>query len=877
MRFRRRADSDFQAEIESHIAIETDRLVAQGMPRDEAYASARRTFGNVTGARERYFETSRLVLWEQLRQDLRYAFRAMRNAPGFTFAAVLTIALGIGANTAIFSLVDAVLLRMLPVDRPEQLVFLANAGTEGPSGSPPYPCFERFQKEASSFSGIAAFAGDQLKVQVDGATEQVMGQVASGSYFEVLGVRPALGRLMIQADERLDPPVAVIGYAFWQRRFGGDERAIGRTVGFRDKVFTIIGVTPEEFKGLQPGGRIDVTFPITIEREMLGNSGSWWFDTVARLKPGVPAAQARAETNAIFQSFMADRTSVSAEIRKKHFDHMELPAASRGTNSLRRRFSKPLVVLTGVAGFVLLIACANIGTLLLARGASRDREFAIRLATGAASGRLLRQLLAETLLLFTAGAAAGMAAGWVAVQGLTSLFAIGRNPIMLDVQYDWRLIAFTAGLTLATAVSSGLLPALRAIRSDPQAAMKEGEARATMSRRSKAAGRVFIVSQVALSLVLLAGAVAFLRSLVNLRHVDLGFTQSRVLTMSIQPDETLVPSTARTQFWMRVLDRVRSLPGVHSASLAVLTPLSGRDRGARVQVPGFQPRSDMDSLIRLNHVSEDYFETFGIGVVRGRTFTSKDSAGAPNGVILNEAAVRFYFRDRDPLGQTMQFSATPLSKGLYQVIGIVRDTKHMNLREAAPRFAFISMRQPRDGFGRVTVAAVSSLPEAQLAATIAREMTSISQGVLVSDVVTVQEQIDSTLLSERLVSILCGAFAALGLILSAVGMYGVISYGVARRTAEIGVRIALGAQPVNVAWDVVRQTAALLAIGLAIGVAGAVLATRAAESLLFGIKSADPIIYLTGALILAVVACAASYFPARRAAAVDPIQALRHG
>jgi hypothetical protein len=529
--FRHQAVED---ELERELSLHLEQLVREqresGLGEAEARHAARRAFGSPDLAKEQCRDARRVGLLEDLVKDVGYAFRLLGRSPGFALTAVLSLALGIGAITAIFSLVDTVLLRLLPVERPHELVFLHTAGTEGRGGAPPYPYFERFRSETSSFAGMAAFAADELRVEVDGMVEQVSGQVASGDYFDVLGLKPAAGRLMTLDDEKLDPPVAVIGYGYWQRRFGGATGAIGRTLSFRDRIFTIVGVTPAEFWGLQPGRQVDVTLPITQERGLLANAGAWWFDAVARLRPEATIQQATVQADTIFQSFMKDRDR-SGELRRKHFDHVELAPASRGLESLRSRFSRPLHALTLVAGIVLLVACANLGNLLLARGAARAREFAIRLATGAASGRLLRQLLTETLLLFLLGAAAGLSMAYVAIQGLTGFFAIGRNPVLLDVQFNWRLAAFAAGVALAAGLVTGLWPAVRALRTDPQAATKDGESRLAGSRRWGAAGRLLVAGQVALSLVLLVAAVMFVKTMGNLRAVELGFAGERAAAL----------------------------------------------------------------------------------------------------------------------------------------------------------------------------------------------------------------------------------------------------------------------------------------------------------------------------------------------------------
>ena len=869
---RRQAVED---ELERELSLHLEQLAREqresGLSEAEARRAARRIFGSPDLAKEQCRDARRVGLWEDLVKDVGYALRLLGRSPGFALTAVLSLALGIGANTAVFSLVDTVLLRLVPVERPQELVFLRSAGTEGASGAPPYPCFERFRNETSSFAGMAAFAADELRLEVDGSPEQVFGQVASGSYFDVLGLKPAAGRLMTIDDEKLDPPVAVIGYGYWQRRFGGDPSAIGRTLSYRNRIHTIVGVTPARFWGLQPGRQVDVTLPITLDRALLANAGAWWFDAVARLRPEATVEQATVQADTVFQSFMKHRDR-SGELRRKHFDHVELAPASRGLERLRSRFSRPLFALTLVAGIVLLVACANLGNLLLARGAARAREFAIRLATGAGSGRLLRQLLTETLVLFVLGAAAGLLIAYVAIQGLRGFFVMGRNPILLDVRYDWKLAAFAAGVALGAGLVTGLWPAMRALRTDPQAALKDGESRLVGSRRWGTASRVLVAGQVALSLVLLVAAVMFVKTMGNLRAVELGFSGGRVLTLSLDPalpGETA--AEAREQFWRRVLERVRGLPGVRAASLSVLTPLSGRDTGKLVTVPGFRPGDEMDRIIHLNHVSEDYFRAFGIQLRAGRVFTPRDAKRAPRVAVVNEAAAKAYFPGRSPIGEALDFGES----GVYQVVGVVRDHKHMSVRDPAPRFAFIPLWQPLDGISRITLAVSSDQPPPAVARAVADEVRAVHPNTLVSDVIGVEEQIDATLMSERLLSRLVTAFAALALGLAAIGLYGILSYSVARRRAEFGLRMALGAPPSRVASGVFREVLLQVAAGIGIGMPVALATARAAEGLLFGVTPADPGNYLLSAAVLALVACLAAWPPARRASAIDPVEALR--
>ena len=877
MRFGRRADSDFHDEIESHVAFEADRLINEGMSPEEAKLAARRAFGNVALAQERFYESRRWLWFQQSIQDLRYGLRSLHKAPAFTAVVALTIALGVGANTAVFSLIEAVLLRSLPVENPKELVFLETAGIEGASGPPPYPCFSRLRAETNSFAGMAAFSSDELLIEIDGKPEQVMGQVASGNYFKVLGVKPLRGRLLQIEDEKLNAPIVVISERYWHRRFGGNPAAIGKSITFRKRTFTIAGVTPAKFSGLAPGLQVDITFPISIERELMADSGAFWLQgIVARLKPGVASVKAEAESDVVFRSFMSG-SRLPADFVTGHFGHLEIRPAAHGTDVLRLRFSKPLYALMGIVVLVLLLAVANIANLLLARGIGRASEFAIRLATGAGQARIARQLLTETLLLFSLGAVPGVVfAGWT-VRLVETLLREGRRTITLEAGLNWQVLTFSLMVTLLAALLSGLFPAWRAIRTDPEQAIKDGQSRTTESRSAATWTQALIAFQVSLSLVLLVGAATFVRTLANLRGIDPGFRNDAALTMSLQLQEGFTDPSKYAAFWDRALGAVRRVPAVRAAGISTFTPLSGRDRGGLVRVRGYEPPTSEDATIHINQVSEGYFESLGIPLLRGRLFTSRDADGAAKVAVINESATRKYFGDRDPIGETLTF----LRKGgdsSYRIVGVVCDTKHMNLREAAARFAFISIRQPRDAEQRVTFVIASSLPNRQLAllTTIRTALATIRPGFLISEVITIRRQLDNTLLTERLLSGLSSAFGVLAMILASIGLYGVLSYRIGRQRQSIGIRMALGASPSSVALSVLRHSGLVIAIGLLGGLPFACLETRMTNTLLWGVKAGDPRIYIGCAGLLCVIGIAAAYLPARRAAAIEPVIALRH-
>jgi predicted permease len=615
---------------------------------------------------------------------------------------------------------------------------------------------------------------------------------------------------------------------------------------------------------------VDLTLPITLENRLVTDVGTWgWFEIVGRLRSEVTVERATAETDAILQSFLADHPG-SSNLRRS--DRMTLPTAAKGMDVLRSRFSTPLYSLMAAALLVLLIACVNLAGLMLVRAAARRREFAIRLATGAQPGRLYRQVLTETVVLFLVGAGAGLLVADVMIEGLSGFFAIGRNPIVLDIPFDWRRAVFTAGVTLVAAVATSAWPAMRAVRSDPHTAIKAGDGRLVGSRPFSMASRAMVVSQVALALVLSVSALVFVKTILNLRRVDLGFRADRVLTVSLTPEfSSEAAPEARRQLWARVLERVRGLPGIRSASLSVLTPLSGRDTGRAVTVRGFEPANERDQIVRVNHVSEDYFSTFGIDVLAGRGFDSRDVTGAQNVAVVNEAAIRFYFGGRMPIGESLRFG----DSGVYEVVGVVRDHRHRSVRDEAPPFAFVPLWQPLDPLSRLTLAVSSDVPFLETARAITQETWAVHAKTLVSDVVDVDEQIDATLISERLLSTLATSFAVLAIGLAGIGLYGVLSYSVARRRSEIGIRMALGASGPSIARRIAAEVLLQGSLGIAIGIPAAWATAQATRRLLFDVTPTDPSNYLLGVLVLAVAACLAAYVPARRAACVDPMVALR--
>src|SRR5579872_2596235 len=877
---RKRFESDMDTELRFHIEAYVEDLVHSGISRAEAERRARIEFGAVESTKDECRQARGLQLIDELRGDLRYTFRTLRQNPGFTAVAVLSLALGIGANTAVFGLVDAVLLRTLPVRDPGRLVYVENVGTAGENGGPPYPCFELLRDKTKSFEGMAAFSPSNMEAVIDEGREQLRGVWVSGNFYDVLGVKPVLGRALSAADDQIvgqggpDGPVVVISRAFWQQRFGGNPAVIGRAFRFFDTRVTIAGVMPTETMSLEPGRPIDIAAPLMLsDPVMLRERTSWWLDIVARLKPGVRPEQARAEADAVFQGYMAG-LSTSPEIRKLSFDHIELPPAGGGENQLRRKFSKPLTALLILSGLVLLAACVTVANLMLARATSRQKEFAVRLAIGAGRGRLIRQTLTESAVLAGVGAALGAVLAVWGEASLASFFAEGNSQVVLNLALDSRLLLFTVAISMLTGLAFGILPALRAMRADPAAGMQSGSRSVAGNRRSLRLGRVLVVLQVALSMVLMAGAGLYIRSLRQLASVGLGFTREGILTMEVAPERTLSGNPVWMGLQSEIADRVGRMPGVRSVAWSTMTPLSGRDRGVGIDIPGFAPHAETDKHIHLVSVSPEYFATLGTPMVLGRAFTARDSGTAPSVAIINEAAARFYFGGANPIGRKMKFMKRPVDL-VYEIVGVVKDVKHVNLRAQPWRFVYIPILQSIDRINRLALSVRCSRDAMDFAAPVARQVQATRATLLITNISNMDKQVQHSLMNERLVSALSAAFGALALALACIGLYGILAYTVARRTSEIGIRMALGATRNGTIWLILREALVLAASGIVIGLPAVVMLGRASKAMLYGVHSVD-VPSLAGALtVLLVFAVLAGVVPSMRAGRLDPMAALR--
>src|SRR5262245_1583859 len=795
-----------------------------------------------------------------LRQDLRYGARMMLKKPGFTLIAALTLALGIGANTAVFSLVDAFLLRLLPVKDPQQLVFVQVALPKGGSGCCfTYGAFEQFRDRSRSFAGLFAVRGTgntktlPVSVTVIGEPEIVAGDFVSGSYFDVLGVSASLGRTFTPDDDQPGKePVAVLSHAYWERRFARDPAVVGRTINAGKIPFTVIGVAPPGFFGRSVAGRsADLILPLfTHARLRLRGEGHGAYEMWGRLKPGVSSEQARAELDVIYQQILmqeeGSQTSSQAERGR-----IELISAVRGQQNWINDFETQLPILLAVVGMVLLIACANVANLLLVRAATRQREIAVRLSLGASRWRLVRQLLTESALLAAIGGGLGLVfARWGADFLLTAISS-GQTSIPADLGLNVKMLAFTGSITLLTGLLFGLAPALAATRINLTRMLKEGETGA--GTRPRRLAKLLVIAQVAISLVLLAGAGLLIGSLRRLYAVDTGFERDRLLTMRALPALIGYDQEKELKLYQALLERMNALPGVRSASLARFVAGRGGPIGPR------------------------FFETMGIGLAQGREFSSSDTADSPRVAVISESVARRHFPSQNPLGQFLPNEvAAGFGGGSIQIVGVARDIKERLRSQRWAENVYVPYTQaPPQRMGQANFFVRAAGNPHNLIPALRREAQAVEQDFTFEAIKTQAEETNQWVVEERSLATLLSFFGALALGLALLGLYGVMSYNVAQGEREIGLRMALGARPRDIMKLVIGHGMTLTGVGLALGLAGAIAVTRVLKSLLFGLSATDPLTFAFAASLLAFVALAACYLPARRATKVEPMAALR--
>lgn len=816
-------------------------------------------------------------------QDLRYGARMLVKNKGFTLVAALSLAIGIGANTAIFSLLNALLLKPLPVQHPDQLVVVntESLATPGRPFAPfSYPVFREMREKDTAFSGMFARSGFQASLSGAGQTERVSAEEVSGNFFAVLGVNAQLGRLLTEADDQTPGahPVAVISFDFWQRRFGGDPRIVGQTIRLNDYPFTIIGVTPDGFHGVEVGSSPDVRIPILMDGNVrpkpgtpiFENRGNMWLGIMARLKPDVSREQAQAATDSVFQiAREPDRRRVTRDTldtRNGRSIRIKLDSARTGASNLRG-FAQPLIVLMCLVAIVLLIACLNVANLLLARATARQKEISVRLALGAGRFRLVRQLLTEGFLLSALGSLLGLLFARWGTGVLLGFLPPGRT---LEINPDLRILGFTLAVTLVTGLLFGLAPALQATRPNLIPALKNETIAMLGGGKRWELSRLLVVLQVALSLVLLVGAGLFGRSLRNLKMVDMGYHTDQIVTMALDPAQNGYKLEKLRSFYDQLSERVVALPGVKTTTLARNVPMSGSYSRFGIEVPGYDSRPGEEMAVLLNQVGPQFFATFGTSLLRGREFSKEDTPESPKAVIVNDSLARRFFGNESPLGKRISLEDY---KDL-EIVGVVANAKYRNLREAPPQTAYIPYSQYPQLVQRILCVRTSS-EATSLVAAIRQEVRNLDPNLPVYNVKSFADHIDESVSRERLVALLSSFFGLFALLLASLGLYGVMAYGVGRRTNEIGIRIALGAQRSDVIWQVMRESLLLVAFGVCIGLAAALATSRFVMTLLFDLSPSDPLTLTVATLVMIGVAMLAGYLPARRAARVDPLTALR--
>jgi predicted permease len=838
--------------------------------------------------------------------DFRYALRTMRRSPGYVAIAVMTLALGIGANTAIFSLLDQILLRLLPVKDPQQLVLLTmrghHYGSNWGGNAISHPMFRDFQAHNEVFSGMFCRFPDPASLTFGGQSERVNAELVSGTYFSVLGVNTILGRAFTPEDDRvpLGHPFVMLTYAYWKQRFGGDPGIVGKDLIVNGHNMTVVGVTQPGFDGVELGYSTKIFIPIMMQDwivvgnpKMLTDRRTRWVNAFGRLKPGVSITRAKASLQPYMHSMLEMEVKESAFAHASAYDReqfrkcwMDVLPGSQGRSYTRRELSTPLWVLMATTGVVLLIACANLANLLLARATGRQKEIAVRLAIGASRVRIISQLLTETLSLAALGGIVGLAIAFWADRALLRIYLpADSTDLNISTLPDFRILVFTLGVTVLTGVVFGLVPALQTTRPDVGRVLKD-EAGAVVGGGHAGLRKTLVVAQVALSLLLLIGAGLFLRSLKNLSNLGPGFPAERLVGFNIDPSLAgYTPERAKI-YYQQLTNALGAVPGVQSVGLASVRILEDNEWDSSMTVEGYTPAKPEDRAEPyMNQISPGYFATLGVPIVAGRDFRMTDDHEVkkgpdpddwtPTAVMINEKFAKKFFPGRNPLGLHLGFGSDPGTRTDMEIIGIVKDIKYTNLRDEIPEQAYIPYMGSHF-LGSMTVYLRTAVDPNLLMPTVRQKVRELDPNLPIYGLRTTQTQLSNSLVTERMIASLSTVFGFLATMLAVIGLYGVMSYTVAQRTREIGIRMALGAEQGNVVWMVMRDVLRLIGIGVVAGIPAALALTRVVQSQLFGLTGHDPETLATATVALTVVACAAGYIPAFRASRLDPMKALRY-
>jgi predicted permease len=882
-----RVERELDEELRAYLEASIEDKVRAGMARGDASRTARVEIGSLEAVKDRVRDVGWETRIENIWRDLRDAARTLRKSRAFTAAAVLTLALGIGANTAIFSAVNAIILRRLPVNHPDQLLSLAVAYPNGIEPVFSYAAYRRIAADGSRLiDAVAASAARRDAITLDGPPEPVDIKWVSGNYFSTLGVPAAIGRPVVPSDDPVPPgeAVAVVSDAYWARRLGRDPAAIGRSFRLRAKAFRIVGVAPRAFSGDSAGEAVDIWMPLSSQPGappwVWQGHSTTWLRILGRRRSGIELAQARAGLEPVYARVRDDIAAGtdSPEFRRSVLEsRLMVSEASRGSSRLRDNFSTPLLVLMAIVALVLLVACANVANLMLARAAFRRRETAVCLAIGAGRWRLVRQRMAEALLLAGLGGVLGLL---LAAWGTSMLKAMisGALPISLDISPDRRVLAFAMAVSCATAVVFGLLPALRATAIDPLAALKSAGGTPRAIGRIPL-GRTLVVAQMVASVVLLVAAGLFVRSLRNLQDIELGFDPDRVLLVQVTPPgaEPPVASETRRNLYLQLLAKAKSVPGVTVASASFSGVFSTGTWGNAIAVEGFVPRAGVTARTLANAITPDYFDVMRIAILRGRRFTDGDHERAPRVAIVNETFGRRFLDGADVLGKRVALCSSdpcdPARSEMMEIVGVAENAKYADLREEQRPMLYVPFGQRQGNLGEIQVR-IAGEPAA-VAAAVHRELAAADSRVAIASMIEARDRVEASLTAERLIAKLSATFGLLALALAGVGLYGLTAYATSQRTGEIGVRMALGARRRDVRGLVLRDTLKLVALGAAIGIPIALGGARLISSQLYQVKASDSMVVSLSIVALSVATLLAGYLPARRAAAVDPASALR--
>ncbi len=839
-------------------------------------------------------------LMEETWQDVRFGVRMLRKNAAFALIVVAILTLGIGANTAIFTLVNAVVLKPLPVANPEELVLFSDSPSEGTSLGDPvtgkwrlfsYSAYRYFREHNDSFQELAAFRSGEARLSVrlegeqsgEGAT-RAQGHLVSGNYFAVMGAKAALGRTLTAEDDAAAAgPAAVASYGYWRDKLASDASVIGRSVVLNGTAFTIVGVMGPEFFGARVRRSPDFWLPLAFQPQVemqesyLGNDRAYWLNIIGRLKPGVRISEARASIDVQLQQFLTNQAGAQISDERRQgiqASYVELTEGSRGISGLRFYYSETLNMLMVIVALILLIACANVGNLLLSRSFARQREILIRLALGANRARLIRQLLTESVLLSALGGVFGVLfAQW----GARALVKLVAPTAPLDIKADAMVLGFTALVALLAGILFGLAPALRASRVDLTSGLKDKSAGSGGGRLRFGLATTLVVSQVALSLVLLVGAGLFARSLLKLERQDLGFNQNNVLLVDIDPRLAGYKPAGLNNLYQQLLDRLAVVPGVQSVSLASYSPLSGNSRTSNISIEGYTPSGDEDMIISHMLVGPRYSETLGLPLLVGREIGPQDTPASRKVAVVNEAFAESFFPGQNPIGRRFGFGDDSKKSGDIEIVGLVRDAKYQSAREKPTRMAYLAILQEQNASAYMSNLELRTAGDPLLlAGEVRAAVAQVDDKLPIISVTSLGKQLDQSLAQDRLMAQLVSFFGALALVLASVGLYGVMAHAVGRRTSEIGIRMALGAERSSILWMVLREAMFQVAVGVAIGIPAALAAGRFVSSMLYGVEATDPLSILVATAVMLVTALVAGYIPAYQATKVDPMVALRY-